>query len=218
MKNNKTILITTLLVLSTLPLSAETTIEVIKAGETLHLGPTQTGYEPQTTIDGALELKTQGANPSERFPINVRIGSHFKLKARLAVDNVRKSAAGIFFNGKLNGADQEASFFFEGADQTLWVFGFLFKDCKDINYERVAPDAVLNGEFFDLEIDWSPTSSEKSSFDLRINGETIVATTAPTKLIEWLSLSPARAVLLIQSLTLSGDVVVEKNETQFVAH
>jgi hypothetical protein len=45
-----------------------------------------------------------------------------------------------------------------------------------------------------------------------------VETTASTKLIEWLSLSPARAVLRIQSLTLSGDVVVEKNETKPAAN
>ena len=191
---NKTLTLFTLLAFVSIKSPAET-IEVVQSGESKYIDCTQSGYEPHTE-DGALVLKTPTRNPLEKFPVKVWMGPQFSLKARMALEGVQKSACALFFHGKIgsqNVQETESQFYFETMEETMRSWGLLFMNCKGVVESQRVPSVVLDGDFFDFELEVAPTGDKKSMVVMRINEETLLETTAPSGLIE--SISPEGAVV-----------------------
>lgn len=196
------------------------TIEVVKSGQTDLLSTVHVEVnEENGHFDGfrdhvlksftdgdALVLSSPQRNPLDAFLLRINFGAQFKLRARMAIDQAHHSAAGIFFFGRRNEQEQRARFMFD-SNGMLGVQGELFDQCLQELRDTTAPQAAADGQWFDLEIEVLPSDLNGSSrFLLRINGEELVNTVAPSGLVQKIGFAPARAVLRIQDLSVEGDV------------
>jgi hypothetical protein len=183
----------TCLAFATLSVRAET-LDIIRNGQTSHLlHPEEGGTFPNA--DGPVELrgnwKGQGAKERQIFAVDATLGPNFTLKARMRLENADTSATTIEF-------DNTEQFGFGGVSRKMW---FRSERIKGVKLDRPAPQAVLDGAMFDLEI-----ARTADSFTLRIDGEPIVEATGPIPEMRTINLRPWRGVMRIESMTLSGDV------------
>jgi hypothetical protein len=108
----------------------------------------------------------------------------------MRIDNALKSAAVVF--------DEKDMFLFGGSAGKMLFQSARFKGVK---LDRIAPQVVLDGKMFDLEI-----ARSASAFTVRIDDESIVEIQGKVPEIRSLGLRPWGGVMWIESLVITGDV------------
>ena len=130
-------------------------LDIIREGKVLNLVHPEQGHV-YASKGGAVELR----DPRKVFAVDAKLGAEFVVKARLRIERAEKSAATLVF-------DDKDMFGFGGSAGKMFVQSARFKGVK---LDRPAPQAVLDGKMFDLEITRSAVA-----FAIRIDGESIVA-------------------------------------------
>ena len=189
---NPTLLIALLLAPFTALHAAE--LDIIREGKVINLVHPEPGHA-YASKDGAVEVR----DPRKIFAMDANLGAEFTVKARMRIDNALKSAAAVVF-------DEKDLFLFGGSAGKMLFQSARFKGVK---LDRPAPQAVLDGKMFDLEI-----TRSASAFAIRIDGESIVEMKGGVPEIHSLGLRPWGGVMWVESLVITGDVEKDnKTET-----
>jgi len=161
-------------------------LDIVRDGKVVNLVHPEPAHA-YASKDGAVEVR----DPRKVFAIDAKLGAEFTMKARMRIERAEKSAAAVVF-------DEKDMFLFGGSAGKMMLQSARFKGVK---LDRRAPQPVLDGKFFDLEIARSP-----ASFAIRIDGESIVEMKGPVPEIRSLGLRPWGGVMWLESLVITGDV------------
>jgi hypothetical protein len=129
-------------------------LEIVREGKVINLVHPEPGHA-YASKNGAVEVR----DPRKVFAMDAKLGAEFTVRARMRIDNAQKSAAAVVF-------DEKDMFLFGGSAGKMLFQSARFKGVK---LDRPAPQAVLDGKMFDLEIVRSA-----SAFAIRMDGESIV--------------------------------------------
>jgi hypothetical protein len=183
-------------VLLVTPLTAlhAASLDIVRDGKVINLVHPEPGH-PYPNKNGAVEVR----DPRKVFSLDAKLGNEFTVKARLRIENAKVSAAAVVF-------DERDLFLFGGSAGKMLFQSARFKGVK---LDRTAPQVVLDGKLFDLEI-----TRSASAFAIRIDGEVLVEWTGKVPEIRSLGLRPWGGVMWIESLVVTGDVEKDnKSET-----
>jgi hypothetical protein len=150
-----TLTLLTALLLAPLAALHAASLDIVREGKVINLVHPEPGHV-YASKDGAVEVR----DPRKVFVLDAKLGVEFVLKARLRIEKAEKSAATVVFD------DKDMLGFGGSAGKMFLQSARVFKGVK---LDRPAPQAVLDGKMFDLEI----TCSVKA-FVIRIDGENIV--------------------------------------------
>jgi hypothetical protein len=169
-------------------------LDIVREGRAINLVHPEPGHA-YGNKQGALEVR----DPRKTFALDVKLGAEFVVKARMRIENAKMSASAVVF-------DDRDFFLFGGAAGKMRLQSGRF---KGVTLDQPAPQNVLDGMMFDLEIVRTP-----SLFVLRIDGESIISVTGNVPEIHSLGLRPWVGVMWIESLLVTGDVSKDnKSET-----
>ena len=188
--------LTLLPILLLTPLSAlpAASLDIVRDGKIINLVHPEPGH-PYPSRNGAVEVR----DPRKVFALDAKLGSEFAVRARMRIDNAKTSAAAVVF-------DERDLFLFGGSAGKMLMQTVRFKGAK---LDRTAPQVVLDGKLFDLEI-----TRSASAFAIRIDGEVLFESTGKVPEIRSLGLRPWGGVMWIESLVITGDVEKDnKSET-----
>jgi hypothetical protein len=161
-------------------------LDIVREGKVINVVHPEPGHS-YASKNGAVEVR----DPRKVFAIDAKIGAEFTVKARMRIENAQKSAAAVVF-------DEKDMFLFGGSAGKMMFQSARFKGVK---LDRIAPQVVLDGKMFDLEI-----ARSASAFTVRIDGESIVEMQGKVPEIRSLGLRPWGGVMWIESLVITGDV------------
>jgi hypothetical protein len=171
------------------------TIDVIRGGVVQGITVPASAAPFQVAPDGVVFKDTRAI-----YKVDRPLGDAFTVKIRMKGEKLDKSAGSIVL---FNGTDAN-HFIFSGSKQTMWLQGAVFAKTQ---LNRMAPDAVLNGEFFDLEIKRFKSEAQGDVLEFVINGESIVTIPVTMKL-DAIGLRPWGGVLRIESFSITTGGVV----------
>lgn len=168
------------------------TIDVIRGGMVQGITVPESAAPFQVAPDGVVFKDSRAI-----YTADCQLGDAFTVKIRMKGEKLDKSAASIvLFSGTTAN-----HFIFSGSKQTMWLQGAAYVKTQ---LTRMAPDAVLNGEFFDLEIKRYKSEAKGDVLEFIINGESIVTIPVTMKL-DAIGLRPWGGVLRVESFTISKD-------------
>jgi hypothetical protein len=171
------------------------TIDVIRGGVVQGITVPVSAAPFQVAPDGVVFKDTRAI-----YKVDRPLGDEFTVKIRMKAEKLDRSAASIvLFNGT-----NANHFIFSGSKQTMWLQGAAYVKTQ---LTRTAPAAVLNGEFFDLEIKRFKSETKGDVLEFIINGESIVMIPVTQKL-DAIGLRPWGGVFRIESFSImTGGVV-----------
>jgi hypothetical protein len=181
-----TLTLLTALLLAPLAALHAAELDIIREGKVINLVHPEPGHA-YASKNGAVEVR----DPRKVFAMDAKLGVEFTVKARMRIDHALKSAAAVVF-------DEKDMFLFGGSAGKMLFQSARFKGVK---LDRPAPQVVLDGKMFDLEI-----ARSASAFTLRIDGESIVEMQGKAPEIRSLGLRPWGGVMWVESLVITGDV------------
>jgi len=175
-------------------------LEIVKDGRALHLLHPDSAFEIPSD-GGSVILK----DPQETFVVNARPGDEFILKIRMAVEKAEGSAASVV----LNHGQDTSNFIFSGAageNKEMHAGGKVFaKSTVEEMKMRPAPQFVLGGEVFDLELAYRKTGEDTADLSILLNGEPFVQQSGgKCPKIDSIGLRPWRGVVRVESMSLEG--------------
>ncbi len=129
-------------------------LDIVRDGKVLNIVHPEPGHA-YANRNGAVEVR----DPRKVFALDAKLGAEFTVKVRMRIDNAKMSASAVVF-------DERDLFLFGGSAGKMLFQSARFKGVK---LDRPAPQVVLEGSMFDLEITRSATA-----FTIRIDGESIV--------------------------------------------
>lgn len=166
------------------------TVSVIRDGAVQGIAVPEGASAFQAGSDGVVF-----ADKRAIYKVDHPLGDKFSVTIRMRIEKVECSAASIvLFNGT-----NANHFIFSGSKKTMWLQGYVFKNASQLT--RPAPAAVLNGEFFDLEI-----KRDDAGIQFLINGESIVTIPGSGgQKIDSIGLRPWGATIRVETFSITTD-------------